>query len=424
MKVSLSHRVKSGISWLRSPRGHDLFFALLGQAGPTVLQLVFFITTARILGAESTGIFFLIVAVSVIGSAFVGFGSGGLVMREVSRDPKQASRVFGQALGISITTFFIVFLPVIYGAWYLTDGLIPWWVISLIASADLLASRLLTTTWSLFIAKEEQLRAAAMICIMPLSRTIVSLLVFFVETENRFQAFVLVYFVSSFATLLIILYLVQKKIGTFALSVSGFDYKSGSSFSLTWFNAAIQSESEKVLLGLFGNPAMVAVYSIAMRLMDGAAMPPRAARVAVQARLFRSGVEGTKTIFNMTVKILPAVVIYGLIVWFGFYLFAPLVSKLFGTGFELLASILPVLGLLPLLRGISEFGAEIFLSSDSPSIQAMTQTLVTAIRLGLGILLISNFQINGAIYTGLTVTTLSGFILWTLAWLKSQTKKT
>ena len=421
--MSLAARLEKALSTLRSRRARDLFWALVGQAGPTFLQLLYFIAAARILGAETTGNFFLIVATAVIGSSFVGFGAGGLVLREVSRDPARAATVFGQAQAISVLSFPLLLPLVAAGAWYVTGGQVALWVILAVASADLLAGRMLTTTWSLFIAREEQLRAALLICLMPLARMLIGLLSALWPVGQRLEVFAALYVLASFAVLALVLRIVRKIIGPAPLSVAGFDYRSGGSFSMTWLNIALQSESDKLLLGLFTSPAMVAVYAIAARLMDGAAMPPRALRVAIQARLFRAGAGGSNEAYRMARRIVPVITVYGLAVWAGFWLLAPLVARLFGPGFEALAQILPLLGVLPLLRGLAEFGAEIFMSSDRPAVQALTQSLMTALRIGLGVVLIATYQIEGAIATALLVSLISGTILWGLAWASSRPQR-
>ncbi len=413
--MPVKSRIRQLLASVGPGRARGFFWALVGQAGPTFLQLVYFIIAARILGAETTGSFFLIVAVAVIGSSFIGFGAGGLVMREVSRDGARAAQAFGQAQAMSLATFPLLLPLVVAGAWYVTDGEIPVWVIVAVASADLLAARILTTSWSLFIAREEQVRAALLICLMPIARALVCLLTVLVAPDQRLAVFAGLYAVASFCVLGIVLAIVRRIIGPSPLSLSRFDYRNGVGFSMTWLNLALQSEGDKLFLGLFGSPAMVAVYSIAARLMDGAAMVPRALRVLVQARLFRAGAEGSDAAYRMSRRFLPVVIAYGLVVWFAFWLLAPVAARIFGPGFEGLAQILPVLGALPLLRGVAEFGAEIFMSSDRAMVQATTQSVMTALRIGLGVVLISAFQIQGAIATALIISAVSGAVLWGLA---------
>lgn len=404
------------IKYIRSEQGISTLWAFLGLSGQTFLQFVYIIFVARILGADFTGILFIIVSVALIASSFVGFGGGGLVLRDTSRDKSNAHIAYGRAKVMSYITF-PFFLPlVVIIAWYITKGQVSIWAIILIGSSDLLATRLLTTSWSLFVALEEHVRASLLLCTMPLARLFVLLLTVFWPGKDQFMIFSLLYFIASFSVIAGVFVYVRSRIGKSPLSIAGYDRAAGLSFSLTWLNTALQTESDKLLLGLFSSPAIVAVYGVASRLMDGAAMPSRALRVSITSRLFREGASGHFNTYKLILKVLPLTIIYGVFAWVGFWLLAPFFVRVFGQEFSSLASILPILGALPLLRAISDFGAEVFMASDRPYIQATTQTVATVLRVTLGFLLIGSFQLEGAVATALIVSFITGVILWSIAW--------
>lgn len=404
----------------RSEQAASTLWALVGLAGPTFLQLIYIIVAARVLGADITGNFFLIVSVALVASSFVGLGAGGLVMRDTARDANKAPIAFGRAQAMSYVTFPILLPLVVAGGWYVTKGEVAVWIIIAVSASDLLAARMMTTSWSLFIALEEQVRASLLICTMPLARLGAITLATLWPDDQHFAAFSVLYFAASFTVLAGTLLYVGSRIGKTPLSLSGFDRSNGVSFSMTWLNTALQTESDKLLLGLFSTPAAVAVYAVASRLMDGAAMPPRALRVSIQSRLFREGASGHHNTYRLTLKVLPLTIVYGIFAWIGFWLLAPILAWMFGQEFSSLASILPILGALPLIRAISEYGAEIFMASDRPGVQAVIQSVATILRMGLGFILIAAFELQGAVATALLVSILSGAILWYLAWKLSR----
>lgn len=401
----------------------SICWAFVGLAGPTLLQLVYMVLAARILGAETTGNFFLIVSSATIASSFVGLGGGGLVLRDTARNHAAAPLAVGRAQTMSLLTFPVLLIPVAFVARYVTHGAVAWNLILLIASADLLAMRSLTTFWSLFIGREEQVRGSLLVCAMPLARIASLAILLFVPPVLRLEYFSYGYAIASFGVWLGAIVYVQGRIGRFHFTLRGFDHKNGVSFALTWLNQALQTESDKLILSLFAGPAEVAVYAIASRLMDGAFMPPRALKNVMQARMFREGAAGHRGIFALTLKIMPITVGYGLLAWLGFALVGPLAVWGFGPSFAELAYILPIFGALPLLRATADFGAEIFQSSDRPVVQAMTQTFTTVLRISLGFLLISSLRLRGAVLTALAVNLISGSILWVLAWLGARAPK-
>ena len=384
------------------------------------MQLVYMIFAARMLGAELTGLLFLIVSVALITSSFVGLGGGGLVMRDVSRDHNSAALALGRAISMSLATFPILFPVVLLAAHVVTKGAVPLWVIALIGVSDLLAARLLTTCWSYFIAREQQVKASALILSLPLFRLIGVTATAYWPEDARLMVFSMIYAGVSFAVLAGALIYTISISGRPKMGLRGIDHRSGVSFSLTWLNQALQTEADKIILGLFGTPALVAVYGVASRLMDDAAMPPRALRVTLQSQLFRDGASGHMGPFQTTLKILPVVIVYGIVIWVIFALIASPLSSIFGPEFEILARILPFFAALPLLRAIADYGAEIFMASDRPSVQAITQTFATVLRISFGIILISAFSLEGAILTALSVNAIAACILWGLAWKLSR----
>lgn len=106
----------------RSEQAASTLWALVGLAGPTFLQLIYIIVAARVLGADITGNFFLIVSVALVASSFVGLGAGGLVMRDTARDANKAPIAFGRAQAMSYVTFPILLPLVVAGGWYVTKG--------------------------------------------------------------------------------------------------------------------------------------------------------------------------------------------------------------------------------------------------------------------------------------------------------------
>lgn len=403
-----------------SERAKSTAWALVGLAGPTGIQLIYMIVAARALGATQAGNLFLVISVATVTLSFVGLGGGGLVMRQTSRDPSSAPLCFGQAQAMTLVTLAVLLPLVAPAAMLVTKGALPLWLIVLVAGSEMLAMRMLTTCWQLFIAKEQQVRAGLTFCSMPFARLCAVSFAWLWPPEHRLQALAVLYCVSSLTAVTGALLYVRSKIGPPKLTLKGYQFRDGASFAMTWLNASLQTESDKLILSFFASPAAVAVYTIASRLMDGAAMPPRALKTSFQSKLFREGAKGHLSTYRFTLKILPLTVAYGLLAWAGFALLAPMFVLVFGPRYGELARILPILGALPLLRAISDFGAEIFLASDRPSIQAATQTVATIARVAIGFSLIAPFKLEGAIATALVVNLMSGIVLWTIAWLLSR----
>ena len=99
---------------------------------------------------------------------------------------------------------------------------------------------------------------------------------------------------------------------------------------------------------------------------------------------------------------------------------SPLLVRLFGEEYAELGRILPLMGALPLLRSIADIGAELFVASDKVSLSTTVHLISTALRVGIGIVLIRSDGIDGAVGAALLATTLAGAIFWTIAFVMNR----
>ena len=171
-------------------------------------------------------------------------------------------------------------------------------------------------------------------------------------------------------------------------------------------NSSLQVECDKMILSYFATPAAVGVYSLASRLMDGAFSPPRALRISLQARMMREGAKGHQAVYRFMLRIVPISVAYGFFAWAAIALLAPLFIQIFGEEYSESVRILPLMGALPLLRSI-DIGAELFVASDKVAWSTAIQLVTTAMRIGIGVLLIRNAGIDGAVGSALIATMLA-----------------
>src|SRR5262245_33996802 len=88
-------RIVKGVS-----RTHvvDTAWAFFGLLGPSILQLLYTIVAARALNPAEFGKLQLCVSVGTIMMAFSGLGAGGLVLKNVAREPDRAAAFLGQSI--------------------------------------------------------------------------------------------------------------------------------------------------------------------------------------------------------------------------------------------------------------------------------------------------------------------------------------
>lgn len=390
-------------------------FAVAGLVGPVVLQFGYLIIAARALPVSTFGNFLLLISVIAVVWSFAGFGAGGVTLKVIARNPGEAVQAFGKALALTLLTLPVLLPIVAIAGAIVTHGGLPPWVLVAVAAVELTFARMTQTCSSLFIGRAEQGQSSLMLLTTPLARLLAAAITLAWPPESRFVVFVLLYCVAAVVSGCFCVSYVASKIGRPVLAFRGYRVWDGFTFALTDLNSALQTETDKVLLGLLATPNAVAVYAIASRLMDGAIMPSRALRMVMHSRLFYAGGSGLHGSLSLTRKMLPLVVGYGVLAWIGFVVAAPFFAWLFGPGYERLGTILPILGVLPLLRAVTELAAEVFITSDRPGLQVSIQMLGFLARVALGLVLISQFVIDGAIATSLLVTATMAGVLWWIA---------
>jgi O-antigen/teichoic acid export membrane protein len=393
----------------------DTAWALVGLGGPTVLQLLYVIAAARGLGADQFGLLMLCVAVATVASFVAGVGGDGVALKAVARAHEAAPSYFGQALTLILLTALPIAAAAILLTLWLSRVDMPLWLPVSIAISEILFGRIAMTCQKMFIAFSQQARAAVSGMFVPVARLVSALSVLLMTWQQPLETFATAYFVSTLAAMAACYLYTAHHIGRPKLGLGGARFGEGVSFALSWVNSSLQVECDKMILSYFATPAAVGVYSLASRLMDGAFSPPRALRISLQARMMREGAKGHQAAYRFMLRIVPVSVAYGFFAWGAIALVAPLFIHIFGEEYRELVRILPLMGALPLLRSVADIGAELFVASDKVAWSTTMQLVTTAMRIGIGVLLIRNAGIDGAVGSALIATMLAAVLFWSVA---------
>ncbi|MEQ1941754.1 oligosaccharide flippase family protein [Mesorhizobium sp. VNQ89] len=393
----------------------DTAWAMFGLGGPTLLQLLYVIAAARGLGAEQFGQLMLCVAVATVAGCIVGIGGDGVAFKAIARTQEAANSLFGMALTMILITAVPVAICAVLLAVWLQRFDIPLWLPVAIVVSEVLFNRIASACQKVFIAFSQQLKAALVGMFVPLARLASAAVVLLMSPDDALGTFATAYLVSTFVAMVACILYTVVNAARPKFGFSGMKLGEGVSFALLWVNASLQVEADKMILSYFATPAAVGVYSLASRLMDGAFNPPRALRISLQARMMREGAKGHSATYRFMLRILPISVAYGIFAWGAIAVISPMLVRLFGEEYAELGRILPLMGALPLLRSIADIGAELFIASDRVSLSTIVHIVSTALRIGIGIVLIRSDGIDGAVGAALLSTTLAAIIFWTIA---------
>lgn len=422
MDAPAAFPVPAGATLRRIPRAAlaDTAWALLGFVAPTLLQLLYVVVAARLLAVDEFGLLMLCAGVAAIVMTLSAAGAGGVATKAIARDPGAAPMFLGQALSLTLWTAPLA-VPLAVGiATAVGTVHMPLTLAVCVSLADVVFWRIATTCQQVFIGLGQQFRSAMLGTLVPFGRLASAALAVFAPPGSRLDWFALAYLVSSAVTAALALAYAARRTGRPMLAVrrfpARFHWGEGAGFALLWLNAAVQVECDKLILSCFTGPADVGIYALASRLMDGAFAPPRALKASVQARLFREGATGHSAVFRFSCRLVPIVAAYGLLAWAAIVALTPLAVALFGQRYAALATILPAVAALPLLRSLADIGGEVFIASDQVGRSTAVQVLGTAVRVALGVLFIRALGLRGAPLAALAATALAAAVFWLASW--------
>src|SRR3954451_12507042 len=119
-----------------SPLAKNTLWMFLGQALRIIVQAVYFIVIARLLGPAQYGAFVAVVALVAILAPFATLGFGNLLVKNVVRDRSTFAVCWGNALLVAAVSASLLFGAVLMLARITLPASVPLTLIASIAAAD------------------------------------------------------------------------------------------------------------------------------------------------------------------------------------------------------------------------------------------------------------------------------------------------
>jgi O-antigen/teichoic acid export membrane protein len=374
----------------------------LGQGSGFLLQSVYFILIARLLGPFEYGLFAGAFALTSILGQYSAMGSGTLFLRYVTADRKQFSVYWGNIL---VTT--TVASVLIVAALSLVSGEVLGTgsrVITLLAAVANCFCFQLTASAAKVFQTYEQLRiTAALTLANNFARTLaagVMLMVLHRASAYQWSAATVALSLLTAAASVVV---VTVKFGSPSFSfvqmrrnlLEGFGYSFASS------TATAYNDIDKTMLSHYGMNAPNGIYSMAYRIVDVATIPILAIREAAMPRFFRRGVDGIRGTAPLAVVLLKRAVPLGLLAAVIVFVTAPLIPHLAGSGFWETVSALRWLCLIPLFRSLHQMTGSAITGSGLQRYRTLSQMLAVTLNVGLNVWLIPRHGWLGAAWSSL-----------------------
>jgi len=394
---------------------HDALWMMGGQGGAALLQAAYFVLIGRALGSAQYGAFVGVVALVSVGSQFSGLGMEMLLLREVSREPRQFAVSWGRALEVTVAgAAVLLLLAVTLGHLIFARAL--WPLLPYVALADGLFGRLLQVASRALQATRQMRWAAVLPAGMSAARAAVAAVFFRLVETGRVAAtaggWVAMYWTASAAAALLALVLLTWKLGWPRLGrVRGGDLSEGLSFAVSSSSISAYNDLDKTLLVSAGQMPAAGIYGAAYRVVDAATMPIYSLFTAATPRFFRAGGRGGSEaggraeavceiealMRRLLGRALPATVLVSVLL----FLVAPVLPVALGASFAGAVEALRWLCLLPVLRLLHYTWGTAVTASTSQWRRTAAQAAAAGLNLGLCAWLIPVWSWRGAAWASL-----------------------
>lgn len=409
-------KLKSKISRLgQNSLAKDTLWMLLAQGLRIVLQAVYFVIIARALGTEQYGAFVGATALVAIVGPFASFGSGHLLIKNVSRDRALFGEYWGNALFmISVSGSLLIGLVLLIAP-ILLPKTISLLLIFLIAVTDLIFARILDTAGQAFgavllLSKTAQLNILPQVTRLMAAFTLIS---FFPKPGAMEWSFL--YLASTAISALVGVLMVHRSLGFPKLALSRIvpEMREGFYFSISLSAQTIYNDIDKTMLARLSTLEATGIYAAAYRLIDVAFVPVRSLLAAAYARFFQHGSTGLKGTIDFAKRLLPIAGIYGAGAGIGLFLFAPIIPYVLGNEYAGAIEALRWLAPLLLIKALHSFAADTLTGAGFQGWRSALQVLIAIFNVLVNLWLIPLYSWRGAAWSSFAS---DGFLLISL-WL-------
>ncbi|NES43036.1 oligosaccharide flippase family protein, partial [Moorena sp. SIO2C4] len=292
----------------------NTLWMLLAKFLKMIVQAAYFVIIARTLGAQQYGLFASLTALAAIISPFATWGSGDVLIKNVSRNRALFKEYWGNALLMVFTSSLVLIaLVMLIAPAILPQGTSPL-LIFLVFLSDLLFLKILATAGQAFIAVS-QLKHTAQIHFLLSLKNLVATLCFvsFFQTSD-IVVWAALYLASTAIAAGVGFLMVHRMLGTPKLAISKIkpEMLQGFYFSVNLCAETVNNNVDKTMLARLSTLQATGIYAAAYRLIDVAFVPVQSLLAASYAKFFQKGAAGIRGSLNLAKRLSPIAGMYGI----------------------------------------------------------------------------------------------------------------
>jgi O-antigen/teichoic acid export membrane protein len=387
---------------------------VVGQGTGVLLQAIYFVVLARLLGASQYGIFAGAFAFTSIAAQYSSLGSGWVLIRYVSGDRKVFAAYWGNILLVTCSASLVLIVALRLLAPHLLNpysaALVP-----LAAIANCFAVQLTAETARVFQAFEE-IRVTAMLGLLTnLLRTLVVIAMLLgLHHATAWQWAVASTIVSVIGAGIA----VSNVTARFGLpKIEGKTFRKhafeGFGYSFAGSTTVFYNDFDKTMLSHYGMNTANGIYSMAYRVIDIASIPISAIHAASIAQFFHRGRLGIASAGELSSRLLRRVLPGMILLSVTMFASAPLIPHLLGHEFGQSVQALRWLCLIPIFRSVQTITGSALTGAGYQRFRVLGQVIAAGLNFGLNIWAIPHYGWRGAAWSSLATDAAIGAMNWT-----------
>ena len=373
----------------------------LGQVLKLVLQAVYFVLIARILGPRDYGLFVAITAITAIFSPFAGLSSGNLFLQGVRSGASTAAVYWGNGLLLTAIsgTLLSGMVLLVSAVFHFNFNLFAFFAVCL---SDLILMRVLDLA-SFGFAATQHMRQSAIQSVLLSALRCAGIAGLTLAGVANVHSWLWVYLGTGCVACGYALYKGTTYWGIPVLDLRNWkkDCVEGSFFSIGTAAQTIYNDLDKTMLARLSTLAATGVYASAYRIIDSSMTPIRSLVSAAYPKFFSIGVDGIGATYAYARKLIRRASVYGAINSAALWLMAPLVPIILGPKYSEAASALRWLAPIPLLRCFHLFLGDSLAGAGLQKMRVWIQVAVAGLNIALNLWLLPRWSWKGAAWSSL-----------------------
>jgi len=391
----------------------NTLWLLAGQGTGLVLQAVYFVFVARLLGSTQYGVFVGAFAMTNLVAQYAPLGTGTVFLRYVSGRPEVYHEYLGNILVTTAVVGSVLIGAICISARYVLNPESAH--LALLAGiANCLFGQLTVELARVFQAFEKMRITAMLNLLVNAARTLAAVVLWFVVHRTTAYGWAVVSTVVSglaaaAGVTLCLAYFGMPKLG---FKVGRRHFAEGVGFSFASSTSTVYNDVDKTMLSHYGMNQANGVYSMAYRVVDFATMPVFAIRDAAMPKLFRLGRESIVQSAEYGGTLLKKSFGVSAVVSAGLFCCAGLIPVVVGHGFEESVSALRWLAIIPLFRSIHQMTGVVLTSAGKQGTRTIAQCSAAGVNLALNFYLIPHYGWLGAAWASILTDGLLALLNW------------